>query len=48
MHEDKREAYFAALSTEMRERLLEIRRLIQDCAPPLEKTFGYGMPAIKA
>ena len=48
MHEDKREAYFAALSDERRERMLEIRRIIQACAPQLEETFGYGMPAFKA
>jgi uncharacterized protein YdhG (YjbR/CyaY superfamily) len=48
MHEDKCEAYFAALSPELRQRMLEIRRLIQSCAPQLEETFGYGMPAFKA
>jgi uncharacterized protein YdhG (YjbR/CyaY superfamily) len=48
MYEDKREAYFAALSAEMQERMFEIRRIIQACAPQLEETFGYGMPAFTA
>jgi uncharacterized protein YdhG (YjbR/CyaY superfamily) len=48
MHEDKREAYFADLSPELRERILLVRSLIQTCAPQLEETFGYGMPAFKA